>query len=612
MSAVVAAGGGGKVLVGAESMPIPVVGQLFAQTYYQALSESPAAVLPFYGDDSAITRAADAADEGAVDATGLAEIQQKLAQLPATRRRVRVESIDCQASGDGLLLVVTGFMAAAEGDEARTFAQTFLLARHQGQGVFYVRNEVLRFLAPPHAAHPAEAGAAIGHGVSFADANAAAAAPAQPQPQAQHQAQHQQQQPQHQQPQQQPPQQQQPQVSPQQPQQPQPPRSPRSPRPAQPAQPQLPPAPQPQPQPAPAPAPQSQPAPAQPSLVPAQSQPQQPPKPQPDAKPASPRPAGVAAAPVAPAAAAPAAAVAAAPAAATAAAAGAPRSPRGEAANGRGGSRPTKGPMKKTLSSDGAKAATGAEAAPRNWAERLFGIGATNAAAHAAAKESGAASQPAAAAAAAAATATGAAASGVAGAAGAGAAGAAPAAASQPSAEHKGDKAAPRANGVADRRGGGGGGGAAAAAAAAAAAGVVVVDRRSESAKERARQEGLGDIVPNAIVVKHMPSGTSEDDVRVAFSVYGAVAGVRFHPKIATLCTVTFAEVASAAKAMAVAQHTMSGLPVMVEYLLERLPRGPGGERGGRVPRGRGGARGEAMAGRGRRRRVMDDKDDDL
>jgi len=177
----------------------------FVSAYYHALANDTAQLYSFYEDDSVMVRAdeAEAAASSQVHVGQLA-IHDKVMSMGYEKSKVKVESTDIMETvGGGVMLLVTGVMVLT-GQSARAFVQSFLLMPAQGeesvaQPRFYVRNDVLRLLAPilstpaappatsAHAAQPTAQQQRGGKGkqshaekkAAAAAAHAAAATPAQ-------------------------------------------------------------------------------------------------------------------------------------------------------------------------------------------------------------------------------------------------------------------------------------------------------------------------------------------------------------------------------------------------------------------------------------------------
>ena len=134
------------------------IGKSFIKQYYQTLLASPAQLVRFYQADSTISRgnaAHVASTTCCAEALSAADPGEALkAFFDFSEGELSIDfssgAIDAQESGDGgILLVVTGHMNLP----LRTgFVHTFFLSNAAPKGskkVFYVKNDVLRFLGEP-------------------------------------------------------------------------------------------------------------------------------------------------------------------------------------------------------------------------------------------------------------------------------------------------------------------------------------------------------------------------------------------------------------------------------------------------------------------------------
>eukprot|EP00249_Psilotum_nudum_P013986 c24608_g2_i1 orf=198-1664(+) len=120
-----------------------VVGNAFANQYYNVLHNSPEVAYRFYTDASRITRA-DAGPDVVVDTVVTqAEIHKKIMSLDYGGCRTEIKTVDSLDSLNGSVLVmVTG--AVSRNTILRNFVQTFFLAP-QEKG-YYVLNDIFRYL----------------------------------------------------------------------------------------------------------------------------------------------------------------------------------------------------------------------------------------------------------------------------------------------------------------------------------------------------------------------------------------------------------------------------------------------------------------------------------
>jgi hypothetical protein len=119
--------------------------------YYAAMHARLDQLHRFYAEDSSLFVAGPSGvAPSPVAATGLHAIDDALRRLAARRARVTVTSVDALHSAHGaVVVVVTGRAEGATGPvKSHRFTQTFVLAPQRGG--FYVKNDLVRFLAEPH------------------------------------------------------------------------------------------------------------------------------------------------------------------------------------------------------------------------------------------------------------------------------------------------------------------------------------------------------------------------------------------------------------------------------------------------------------------------------
>jgi hypothetical protein len=119
--------------------------------YYAAMHARLDQLHRFYAEDSSLFVAGPSGGAPSpVAATGLHAIDDALRRLAARRARVTVTSVDALHSAHGaVVVVVTGRAEGPTGPvKSHRFTQTFVLAPQRGG--FYVKNDLVRFLAEPH------------------------------------------------------------------------------------------------------------------------------------------------------------------------------------------------------------------------------------------------------------------------------------------------------------------------------------------------------------------------------------------------------------------------------------------------------------------------------
>ncbi len=127
------------------------IGSEFVAQYYAAMHARLDQLHRFYAEDSSLFVAGPSGPAPSpVAATGLHAIDDALRRLAARRARVTVTSVDALHSAHGaVVVVVTGRAEGPTGPvKSHRFTQTFVLAPQRGG--FYVKNDLVRFLAEPH------------------------------------------------------------------------------------------------------------------------------------------------------------------------------------------------------------------------------------------------------------------------------------------------------------------------------------------------------------------------------------------------------------------------------------------------------------------------------
>eukprot|EP01135_Chromosphaera_perkinsii_P009946 Nk52_evm1s1972 gene=Nk52_evmTU1s1972 len=117
----------------------------FVKQYYTVMHSQPEMLHRFYGKDSASSRPSYG-DVHSEITKGEAAIEKLFKQVDLRNCLINVDTLDAQPSLNGGVFVVTYGTFFREGEQARKFAQSFLLAP-QNKG-FYIANDVLRFLEP--------------------------------------------------------------------------------------------------------------------------------------------------------------------------------------------------------------------------------------------------------------------------------------------------------------------------------------------------------------------------------------------------------------------------------------------------------------------------------
>ncbi|KAF9677148.1 hypothetical protein SADUNF_Sadunf08G0077600 [Salix dunnii] len=121
-----------------------VVGNAFAEQYYNTLSMSPELLHNFYNDSSLIGRPGL---DGSVSSTStLEEIKKTILSLDYKNCVVEIQTVDSQESYENAVMVlVTGFFAVKDFDRKK-FTQAFFLVPQDNGRRYYVLNDVFRYV----------------------------------------------------------------------------------------------------------------------------------------------------------------------------------------------------------------------------------------------------------------------------------------------------------------------------------------------------------------------------------------------------------------------------------------------------------------------------------
>ncbi|KAH8502163.1 hypothetical protein H0E87_016801 [Populus deltoides] len=113
-----------------------VVGNVFAEQYYNTLSKSPELLHNFYNDLSLISR------------PGLdgSEIKKLILSLDYKNCVVEIQTVDSQESYENaVMVIVTGFFAGKDSDRKR-FTQAFFLVPQEDGTTYFVLNDIFRYV----------------------------------------------------------------------------------------------------------------------------------------------------------------------------------------------------------------------------------------------------------------------------------------------------------------------------------------------------------------------------------------------------------------------------------------------------------------------------------
>ncbi|KAG6763995.1 hypothetical protein POTOM_031446 [Populus tomentosa] len=121
-----------------------VVGNVFAQQYYNTLSKSPEVLHNFYNDLSLISR--PGLDGSVSSASALEEIKKLILSLDYKNCVVEIQTVDSQESYENaVMVIVTGFFAGKDSDRKR-FTQAFFLVPQDDGTKYYVLNDIFRYV----------------------------------------------------------------------------------------------------------------------------------------------------------------------------------------------------------------------------------------------------------------------------------------------------------------------------------------------------------------------------------------------------------------------------------------------------------------------------------
>ncbi|KAJ6910238.1 nuclear transport factor 2 family protein [Populus alba x Populus x berolinensis] len=121
-----------------------VVGNVFAQQYYNTLSKSPEVLHNFYNDLSLISR--PGLDGSVSSASTLEEIKKLILSLDYKNCVVEIQTVDSQESYENaVMVIVTGFFAGKDCDRKR-FTQAFFLVPQDDGTKYFVLNDIFRYV----------------------------------------------------------------------------------------------------------------------------------------------------------------------------------------------------------------------------------------------------------------------------------------------------------------------------------------------------------------------------------------------------------------------------------------------------------------------------------
>lgn len=131
-----------------QQQPVPKlaeIGNMFVRQYYELLVKSSETAHNFYHAKAAFSRLSLATPSKNV--VGHDKIKAHIAQSNSRNTKVAIESIDCQETIEGgIIVMVTGVAVSAE-KVAQPFCQTFFLEQ-TAERSYLVRNDMLRILSP--------------------------------------------------------------------------------------------------------------------------------------------------------------------------------------------------------------------------------------------------------------------------------------------------------------------------------------------------------------------------------------------------------------------------------------------------------------------------------
>ncbi|KAH8501057.1 hypothetical protein H0E87_016039 [Populus deltoides] len=121
-----------------------VVGNVFAEQYYNTLSKSPELLHNFYNDLSLISR--PGLDGSVSSASTLEEIKKLILSLDYKNCVVEIQTVDSQESYENaVMVIVTGFFAGKDSDRKR-FTQAFFLVPQEDGTTYFVLNDIFRYV----------------------------------------------------------------------------------------------------------------------------------------------------------------------------------------------------------------------------------------------------------------------------------------------------------------------------------------------------------------------------------------------------------------------------------------------------------------------------------
>ncbi|KAJ6899740.1 nuclear transport factor 2-like isoform X2 [Populus alba x Populus x berolinensis] len=121
-----------------------VVGNAFAEQYYNTLSKSPELLHNFYNDTSLIGR--PGSDGSVSPISTLEEIKKLILSLDYKNCVVEIQTIDSQESYEnGVMVLVTGFFAGKDSTRQK-FTQAFFLIPQDDGRRYYVLNDIFRYM----------------------------------------------------------------------------------------------------------------------------------------------------------------------------------------------------------------------------------------------------------------------------------------------------------------------------------------------------------------------------------------------------------------------------------------------------------------------------------
>ncbi|KAK5132671.1 Nuclear transport factor 2 [Meristemomyces frigidus] len=117
------------------------IAKQFVEFYYKTFDSNRSQLASLYGPDSMLSFEA-------APSQGVANIVQKLVELPFTRVEHQVATLDAQPSNSqgGILVIVSGALLVEEEKRPMSYTQTFQLLPKDGS--YYVFNDVFRLVYP--------------------------------------------------------------------------------------------------------------------------------------------------------------------------------------------------------------------------------------------------------------------------------------------------------------------------------------------------------------------------------------------------------------------------------------------------------------------------------